>query len=60
MTVERALTNSEMADHETTAAQTVAIFVDAYIQYPTAENFDLVIQHMRNYQTAWMNGRQRP
>lgn len=37
--------------------QRLRLFVDAYINFPTAENFDLVAARMREYQTAWMHKR---
>jgi hypothetical protein len=49
-----------MAEAEREAARMVSVFTDAFLAFPVAENFDLLAQRLRNYQTAWMNGRTRP
>jgi len=53
------LTPYGMKCAEEEAARMVQVFTDAFLAFPVAENFDLLAQRLRNYQTAWMNGRER-
>lgn len=53
-------TAKESLEAEKFTQRMLNVFFDAYSSFPTAENFDLCIQRMREYQTAWMNGRERP
>lgn len=53
------LTPFEMANEETEQARMVKVFIDCFIAFPTSDNFELTLQHMRTYQTKWMNGRER-
>ena len=48
-----------MAAHETEDGELAKTYLDAYLNFPTASNFDLVIERMRIYQTSWMHGRKR-
>lgn len=53
----RPATPHELALTEENAARSVQAWMDAYLAFPTAGNFDGVTQRMRVYQDAWMNGR---
>lgn len=56
---EGAANAEELLELELQAAQQLRAFLGAYVNFPTADNFDLTAQKMREYQTAWMNGRER-
>lgn len=51
------LTNAEILRQEKEAARMADVMMRAYLAFPVAKNFDLVIERMRDYQTAWMHGR---
>ncbi len=54
------LTAEEMEKAEDEQARLLKVWVDAYLTFPTAANFDGLTNKMREYQNAWMNGRERP
>jgi hypothetical protein len=58
-TVQRQMTDKEMEEHEKSCARSCTAFMNAYLSFPNARNFDLLLDHMRDYQSAWMNGRKR-
>lgn len=59
MNVQRQMSNAELADIEVEMAEMIDHWIVAYKTFPTAENFDGVLDRLRAYQTAWMNGRRR-
>jgi hypothetical protein len=59
MTFNIAKTKDELADEELEHAAQMEHLVGCYRSFPTADNFDLLLNKMRVYQTAWMNGRNR-
>ena len=54
------MTQQQMAENESEAERMVRIFMHGYLEFPTADNFDLVLARMREFQLAWMHGRKRP
>ena len=56
----RVATPLELAQAEELSRESVLSYMDAYLAFPTSDNFDLTLQRMRAYQSAWMNGRKRP
>lgn len=44
---------------EEQAARMARVFFEAYLAFPTADNFDLTLSRMREFQACWMNGRKR-
>ena len=56
----RVATPFELASQEEARDREVRAWLEAYLNFPTAENFDGVLARMRAYQSAWMNGRKRP
>jgi hypothetical protein len=54
-----AFTPKQMANSETELARLLKVWLEFYMGFPTADNFDGVCAQMREYQTAWMNGRRR-
>lgn len=57
--LQAAMTWQQMAEAESEAERMVHVFMRAYLEFPTANNFDLVLARMREFQSAWMDGRER-
>lgn len=59
VTHQRALSAQEMAARQKDLDLRVHAALAGYVEFPIADNFDLVTKVMREYQTAWMAGRKR-
>lgn len=50
-----AMSKSEMTRRHQDAHSQCEVFLVAYLEFPTAQNFELLTQHMREYQEHWMH-----
>jgi hypothetical protein len=51
----QAMSATEMRMAEIEAARLIDVWVQGYLEFPTAEQFDGLVARMREYQTAWMH-----
>lgn len=55
----RSMTSVELQQVEVKMAEQMRQIMNAYLYFPTVQNFQLIQTAAGEYMTAWMNGRKR-